>query len=112
MGFVDLLIHTCTTKRFAEGAAGDYGAPTKTWSDNLVNQACRLEAPAGAIGGREVNVGAEVVVADHRLFIENVDITEQDLVVIGGITYEVLLVEDFCDSTSVHHKRCWLRVVR
>lgn len=112
MGFVDLLIHTCTTKRSAEGAAGDYGAPALTWTTKLENQACRLEAPAGTIGGREVLVGAEVVVADYRLFIENVDITEQDLVIIDSITYEVLLVEDFADGTSAHHKRCWLRVVR
>jgi len=112
MGFVDLLIHTCTTRRFAEGAPDSYGVPTKIWTDNLTDQACRLEAPAGFVGGREVKVGAEVVIADYRLFIENVDITEQDRVVINGITYEVLIVEDFSDSVSAHHKRCWLRVVR
>jgi len=112
MSFASLLIHTCTTQRFAEGAVDDYGVPEKTWTNELENQACRLEAPAGATGGREVKVGAEVVVADYRLFIENVDITEQDRVIIDSITYEVLIVEDFSDSTSAHHKRCWLRVVR
>ncbi len=110
MSFASLLIHTCVTRRFSEGIADSYGVKVKTWADNLTSQACRLEA--SLFGGREVKVNAEVVIADYKLFIEDVDITEQDRVVISSITYEVLLVEDFADSTATHHKRCWMRVVR
>lgn len=113
MSYADLLINTCTTRRFSEGAFDDYGVRVKTWADGLTNQRCRLAPSSGVgFGGREIKVGAEVVIADYKLFIEDVDITEQDRVIISGITYEVLLVEDFADSTATHHKRCWLKVVR
>lgn len=108
MSFDDLLINTCTVRRYTEGAAGDYGTPAKTWTDHLTDQACRLMAT----NGRETKVGAEVVIADYKLFIADVDITEQDRVVIDSTTYEVLLVADRQDSDDVHHKECYLRVVR
>ena len=62
--------------------------------------------------GREIKVGAEIVIADYKLFLSDVDITEQDRVVIGGLTYEVLLVQDYEDHTSSHHKQCWMRISR
>ena len=108
MSYDTLLISTCTTKRFTEGAADSYGNPIKTWPDNLTNQPCRLSTPSG----REIMVGAEVVVADYLLFIGDVDITEQDRVVIDTVAYEVLLVKSLQDSTSGHHRECYLRTVR
>lgn len=110
MSYTSLLKDTCTVRRYTEGAVDDYGIPAKTWADHLTED-CRLEA-APASGGREIKIGAEVVVADYRLFIGDVDVTEQDRVVIGTDTYEVLLVEAFSDFSSSHHKRCWLRLVR
>ena len=111
MSFTTLLIDTCTTQRFTEGVADAYGVLVKTWSDNLTDQACRLEtSPISA--GKEIKVGAEVVVADNRMYIADVDITEQDRVVINSITYEVILVESFSGGLEVQHKRCWLKVVR
>jgi len=112
LSYTSLLIHTCKTQRFTEGAADAYGTPVKTWADNLTDQDCRLEASGSMAAGREIKVGAEVVVADNRLYIGVVDITEQDRVVIDSITYEVLLVESFADSSASQHKRCWLKVVR
>ena len=108
MSFETLLINTCTTKRFTEGAPDAYGNPVKTWADHLTNQDCRLASSSG----REVKVGAEVVIADYKLFIGDVDITEQDRVIVDGITYEVLLVQTYADSVDDHHKQCWLRVAR
>lgn len=111
MSFESLLINTCTIRRNTPGIADDYGQPTASWGDHLTGQACRLEA-SPALGGREIKVGAEVVIADYRLFIGDVDITERDRVIIDSITYEILLVEVYSDSVNAHHKTCWLRVVR
>ncbi|GAI07588.1 unnamed protein product, partial [marine sediment metagenome] len=47
-----------------------------------------------------------------KLFVESIDITERDRVVIGTDTYEVLLVQDYADASSSHHKQCWLRISR
>lgn len=108
MSFADLLIDTCTVQRFTAGAADDYGNPARTWADHISDQACRLMVTTG----RELKIGAEVVVADYKLFIEDVDITEQDRVIISAITYEILLVIARKDSISEHHKELLMRTVR
>ena len=108
MTYASLLINTCTVKYFTEGAADSYGNPAKTWSDRLTDEPCRLTAT----GGREVQVGAEVVIADYKLFLGDVTIIEQDRVIIDSVTYEVLLVTDRQDGTGSHHKECFLRTVR
>lgn len=109
MSYDSLLIHTCTTRRYpVAGAADAYGTPATVWANKLENQPCRLVAAPGT----ELKVGAEIVVADYKLFVKSIDITEQDRVVIGGLTYEILLVQDYADSASSHHKQCWLRISR
>ena len=108
MSYTSLLIETCTTQRFTEGAVDDYGNPTLTWADNLVDQPCRLNSAKG----RELKIGAEIVVADYKLFVLDIDITEQDRVVIGSLTYEILLVEEYQAATLDHHKQVWLRISR
>ncbi len=67
-----------------------------------------LDKPATA----EIKVGAELVVADYKLFVGDVDITEQDRIIIDSLTYEILLVENYADGSSDHHKQCWLRISR
>ena len=108
MTYLSLLIDTCTTQRFTEGARDASGAPSLTWADNLTDIACRLTIASG----RELKIGAELVIADYKLFVGDVDIIEQDRIVIGGLTYEVLLVEDYKDSLTSHHKQIWLRISR
>ena len=108
MSFEDLLINTCTIQRYMEGAADAYGTPVKTWAAHISGKDCRLMAGKG----REVMVGAEVVIADYTLFIEDVDITEQDRVIIDSVTYEVLLVADKQNGSDDHHKECFMRAVR
>ncbi len=108
MSYTSLLIGTCTVQRYTEGAADDYGNLTLTWADHLTDEACRLQAARG----REIKVGAEIVIADYKLFLGDVDITEQDRVVIGSLTYEILLVEDYDDSVTGHHKQVWMRISR
>jgi len=107
MSFNDLLIDTCTIQRFTEGAVDVYGNPTLVWADHLTED-CRLTSSSG----REIKVGAELVIADYKLFIGDVDITEQDRVVIGGLTYEILLVQNYADSSTDHHKQVWMRISR
>jgi len=65
-----------------------------------------------ATSGREIMVGAKVVIADYKLFIADIDITERDQVEIDSITYEVLLVAERQDDTGSHHKECLMRTVR
>ncbi len=108
MSYTSLLMQTCTTERFTESAADDYGIPAKTWTNHLVEEPCRLVSGAG----REVSVGASVVIAEYRLFLGDVDITEQDRVTVDTILYEVLLVTKRQDSLRGHHKECLLRCVR
>ena len=108
MTFSYLLLNTCTTERFTEAAAGDYGMPTKVWADNLVDEPCRLVSGAG----RSVQVGAQVVIAEYRLFLGDVDITEQDRVTVNEILYDILLVTSRQDGTHGHHRECLLRTVR
>lgn len=108
MSYDSLLIQTCTVKRFAEGAADDYGHPVKTWADYLTDEPCRVTTPTG----REIKVGVEIVLADHLIFLGDVAITEQDRIVIGAVTYEILLVADRQDGFASHHKECFVRTAR
>ncbi len=109
MSYTTLLIDTCTVQRYAGAGADDYGNPVLTWDlTYLENQACRLVAAPGT----ELKVGAEIVIADYKLFVQSIDITERDRVVINLLTYEILLVQDYDDGTGSHHKQCWLRISR
>lgn len=108
MSFADLLIDVCTIKRFNDTGTDDYGRPTGTWDDHLPNKDCRLQS----VTNKEVVIGAEVVIADYKLFINDLDITEQDRIVIDSITYEILSVAVRKDSSSAHHKELLMRTVR
>ena len=108
MSFESLLIDTCTVERYTEGAQDSYGNPALTWASHLADESCRLVTG----GGRELKVGAEIVVADYKLFLDDVDITEQDRVVVSSITYEILLVERRKDGAGGHHRECLLRISR
>ncbi len=106
MSYTTLLIHSCITQRYTS-TEDAYGQPVKTWATNLTED-CRLVTGAG----KELTIGAVVVIADYKLFLGDVDITEQDRVVIDSVTYEVLLVMDRANGADDHHKECFLRAVR
>lgn len=108
MSYTDLLINTATTRRFTEGAADGYGNPVKTWANNLVDEPCRYSEPKN----NEIKVGAEVLIYDLDLFMNDVDITVQDKVVLNSETYEILGVKDRQDGTGKHHKELAIRTVR
>lgn len=114
MALTDLLFQTCTIKRHSVDRYDDYGNPEYLWSNYLTNVPCRVNSS----GGREVKVGAEVMLADYELFLSKdsdgyeADITEQDVIVVDGVAYQVLLVEAFHQRDSYHHKKAFLRLVR
>jgi len=110
MAFADLLINTCTILEDTGAIPDAYGNIIPSWTAvaGLAGISCRLVAS----GGREVQVGAEVVIADYRLFTENIAVTEQNRVRISGIDYEILLVTNRQDSIGSHHKELFLRTVR
>lgn len=127
MSYRSLLINECTVFRYpAGGAIDDYGTPAKDYVGVVVvgdededgELPCRLMATSGV----ELHIGAEVVIADYKLFLENVEITEQDRVFVwvkdasgawdAGRMFEILLVKNIRDSINGHHKECFLRIVR
>ena len=109
MSYASLLINTCTTRRYPAGGAVDaYGTPAKVFADFLVAIPARWSTP----NNREVKVGAEVVLADLQLFLNDVDVTEQDRVVLNGATFEVMSASRRQDGVGDHHMECLMRTVR
>ena len=108
MSFDTLLNQVGNVSRFTQTGTDEAGQLVKTWADIYTNQPCRL----ASAGGREVNKDAVVVVADYKLFCGDIDVTERDRWTINAVVYEILLVESFSDSASVHHKQCLVQVVR
>ena len=108
MSYISLLVNTCTTRRKHPGVIDAYGTPAPGWADELIGIACRWSTPSN----REVKIGAEVVIVDLILFTEDVDITVQDRVVIGALTYEILAVIPRQDSVNEHHLECLLRIAK
>lgn len=114
MAFTDLLFQTCTIKRHTVDTYDDYGNPNYLWSNYLTNVPCRKNSAKG----REVKIGAEVMVVNDQLFVSKdadnyaVDVTEQDVVVIDETAYQVVLVEAFYQNDIYHHKKALLKLVR
>jgi hypothetical protein len=109
MSFSDLLLDICTVERHAQTGTDAYGQPIYSWTNYLTKQACRLVATKG----REVKIGAEVVISDWELFLEDIDVTEQDRIAIdGGDTYEILLVQPRADGKGTHHLELILEKVK
>lgn len=107
MAFSDLLISTCTVKRYTSASQDSYGQPVKTWSDHMVDQKCRLSYPKG----RQVQRDTEVIPVEAVLFLEDVDVTEYDKVMVDGTEYEILFVARLQDGSGNHHKELSLRRV-
>ena len=108
MSFDSLLINTCTIRRYTTGAQDGYGNPVKTWADHLVNQPCRYSEPKN----NEIKVEKEVLIYDLDVFLNDVDVTVQDRVVLNSETYEILGVKDRQDGTGKHHKELAIRTIQ
>ena len=119
MSFDSLLIHTCDIGTLTQGDKDDYGTPAKTWPLSYEDEPCRLVSTTG----REVKVGAEVVISDWQLFVDNlVLVDEQDQVsnirlasndsVFDSSTFEILLVQTRSNGVGQHHKELALQKVK
>jgi len=126
MSFPNLLIHYCGIEADVGIVPDAYGNIVEDWQDvaGLEDFPCRLMTGAG----KEILVGAEVVVADYKLFVDEetpagapILVTEQNRVHVwvldapGAwilVTYEILLVNDIQNGVDGHHKECYLRTVR
>ena len=116
MSYTSLLINSASVYRNTPGVANAYGKGADTWAvvPALSDVACRIMP----VSGVEVKIGAEVVIADYKLFMGDVVITEQDRVYVYWGTvdawtlYEILLVKDRQDGTDSQHKELLLRTVR
>ena len=111
MSFDTLLIHTCDVGALSQGAQDAYGTPAETWPLSYTTEPCRLQSTTG----REVKVGAKVVISDWKLFVDNgCLVDEQDRIsnirlrdnaaLIDASTYEILLVLPKSDGVGQHHK--------
>ncbi len=119
MSFASLLIHTCDIGILSQGDKDAYGTPAKTWPVvDYESQPCRLVSTRG----REIKVGAEVVISDWKLFVDNsVAVDEQDRVsniklaatdaVVDSSTFEILLVQMRSDGVDAHHYELALQKV-
>lgn len=126
MSYSSLLIHFCGIEADVGVVPDAYGGIVEDWQDvaGLEDFPCRLMTSTGT----EVLVGAEVVVADYKLFLDEetpagvpVLVTEQNRVHVwvkdaSGAwilaTYGILLVRHIQDGVNGHHKECHLRIVR
>jgi len=113
MSFLDLLIDTCTIQRNdLAGTTNNYGYPDPDWNDEHTDAACRIVTG----GGKEVKVGAEVGVADYKLFLADIDVTEQDRVQmdVDGLTetFQILMVMRRSNGVGTHHRELLLKTVR
>lgn len=119
MSFASLLIHTCDIGILKQDVKDAYGTPAKTWPVvDYESQPCRLVSTRG----REIKVGAEVVISDWKLFVDSdVDVDEQDRVSnirlastdaeVDSSTFEIILVQPRSDGVSEHHKELALQKV-
>lgn len=119
MSYATLLIHLADIKRYTpDGGTDAYGNPTGAWGNIYTDEPCRLVSKSG----REIKVGAEVVISDWQLFIDDsVTVTEQDRIdnirlvstgaVIDSATFEILLVQMRSDSIDAHHYELALQKV-
>ena len=116
MSYTSLLINSASVWRYTEGVADAYGNPIITWAvvPALSDIPCRIMP----VSGVEVKVGAELVIADYKLFLGDVTLTEQDKVKVywgtvdAWVEYEILLVMDRQDGVDSHHKELLLRTTR
>ena len=98
MSYATLLINAIVVRRYTDGGTDAYGNPTKVWADHLSIDG-RISYPKG----RQVQRGTEVVPVDAVLFLEEVDVTEDDRAVVDGTTYEIVFVATLQDSAGSHH---------
>lgn len=99
MSYTDLLTSTCTIQRYTVGSYDAYNNPVKTWADHLTDEPCRLSYPKG----KQLQTRTEVVPITEMLFLDVVDVTEHDRVIVDSNTYDILFVAARQNGVGGHH---------
>jgi hypothetical protein len=99
MSFDSLLINTCTTRRYVAGIPDAYGNAILAWADELVGEPCRISYPSG----KQIQRGTEIVPVDMVLFLNDVNVTEADKVLVDTVEYEILFVARIQNGFGGHH---------
>ena len=119
MSFNSLLIHTCDIGLLNQDIQDAYGTPIKTWPITYTSRPCRLVSTSG----REVKVGAFVVISDWKLFVDDlVNVDEQDRISnvllastdgsVDDATFEIILVMPRSNGIGGHHLELALQKVK
>jgi hypothetical protein len=119
--FENLLIHSCVLKRPYDKTEGvrktnEYGEVVLTYEEAQVigtDIKCRIDPvrQRGELGFKIKAQGGEVFASFRAFFCPQIDILENDSIFIGAREYQVLLVDEFSNSTALHHKEVFLRRV-
>ena len=114
MSYASLLINLCDILAFTEtGAFDTYGQPVKTWAFKVVGGVTYEDLLCRHVTGkgREIKVGQETHIIYDQLFLEDIDITVQDRVIIDSKTYQIIDVLFRQDGIGSHHKEAYLEIV-
>ena len=119
MAYDSLLINTCNIISFTEDGTFDiYRQPNKSWDIKVVDGVTYEGLPCRHISGkgREIKIGQEVHLIYDQLFVEDIDITVQDRVIIDPLgapkTYQIIDVLFRQDGVGSHHKEAYLEIVQ
>lgn len=88
----------CTVQYLTETVDAD-GQIVKTWTDRHVDVPCNVMP----LKGREIKGGNQTyVVANTSIALQDYcpDIVESDRAIVGGTTYDILLVEQILDTMT------------
>lgn len=99
--FLTFLTATCNVRRMTPGAVNSgTGLPAETWANLATGVLCRFVKRRG----REPLTERQRVVVREQLCMLPIgtDVLEGDVIVSGGLTYDVILVEDA--AGAAHHK--------
>jgi len=107
MTYQTLLIQNCDIERYSVIGEDDAGWPLQTWTTLHPSIPCRLVFGKGT----EIKVGQEVYIVHNELFLEDVDVTTQDRVLLEGDYWNIVDVGHYSDAIGPHHKKLFVQKV-
>lgn len=107
MSYTRLLIDNCAIERYAVTGTDEAGWPLQTWTALHASIPCRLVFGKGT----EVKVGQEVWIVHEELYVEDIDVTTQDRVLLNGALWNILDVAHYSDGIGSHHKKLFVQKV-
>lgn len=102
-----LLPQTCVIQRYTKTGVALNNDPVYSWA-TLATPKCRLYRQSG----KEFDQPHQAVVTTPKVMMMVTDVTEKDRLVIGGETYEVLVVNTIYGMSSAHHLELEVMLVK